>query len=298
MIMPNDNELFHWGVLGMRWGVRKQPRNLSEMHRDARRREKLAAKKATKQGKQPKMDDDGENLREVSPKELRKRNKLAKKAGLIEQPKMDDDGERLKIDYEKSKHLKKPEQPDVTKTKNTSKDNKNNKNDKTDESSKEEAPRKKTKEEMTTQELWEAVNRVNAEKKYDETFNPKQPNPEKVRLERVADKAGTTSTALNKAKDGFNSASDVAKTIAAEARKVPSKKVQEELSQMSNKEIQDKIFRIKLEREYASLNPSSQAIAAERTAAVLTGIGHLAAVGGSIASIASSINQYKARRLD
>lgn len=256
----NGQDLFHWGIPGMRWGVRKDKSSYSSLNSSQRKNAKRLAK-VEKQGKTPKMDDDGERLREVTPKELRKRNKLAKKAGLSEQPDI----------------------PETVKSKKSSKDD---------------TTRKKTAKEMTTKELWDEVNRAKAEKAYDDMFNPKQENPEKIKLQKAADKAQTTSTVLNTAKGGFDSASNVARTVAAEARKVPSKKVQEELSQMSNKEIQAKIDRIRLERQYAELNPSSQAIAAERTAAVLQGIGNLAAVGGSVASIAAAINQLKARRVD
>lgn len=74
----------------------------------------------------------------------------------------------------------------------------------------------------------------------------------------------------------------------------PSKKTRNELSKMSDQELRNRLNRIQMEQQYASLNPSKVSRGASHAAAALATIGSLAAIGGSIASMAIAIKQLKA----
>lgn len=91
--------------------------------------------------------------------------------------------------------------------------------------------------------------------------------------------------------DAFREASKLADK-AAKSGKL-SKKAKNELSQMSDKELRQRLNRINMEQEYASLNPSRVSRGASHASTALATIGSLAAIGGSIASMALAIKQIK-----
>lgn len=104
------------------------------------------------------------------------------------------------------------------------------------------------------------------------------------KLNNVSDLGKHTSNA-------FNEASRL--TDKASSRTKPSKKVRKELSQMDDKELRARINRINMEQEYANLNPSRISRGASHASNALATIGSLAAIGGSIASMAIAIKQLK-----
>lgn len=110
-------------------------------------------------------------------------------------------------------------------------------------------------------------------------------NRQTKKLSKVSDIGKHTSNA-------FNNASDLAGRAARSSK--PSKKVRNELSKMSDQELRSRINRIQMEQQYASLNPSKVSRGASYASGALAVIGSLAAIGGSIASIAIATKQLKA----
>lgn len=110
-------------------------------------------------------------------------------------------------------------------------------------------------------------------------------NRQTKKLSRVSDIGKHTSNA-------FNTASDLAGRASRSGK--PSKKVKKELSTMSDQELRNRINRMQMEQQYASLNPSKVSRGAGYASSALGVIGSLAAIGGSIASIAIATKQLKA----
>lgn len=109
-------------------------------------------------------------------------------------------------------------------------------------------------------------------------------NRQTKKLSKVNDLGKSASTA-------FNTASDLAGRASRSGK--PSKKVRNELSKMSDQELRNRLNRIQMEQQYASLNPSRISRGAGHVSNALATIGSLAAIGGSIASMAIAIKQLK-----
>lgn len=107
---------------------------------------------------------------------------------------------------------------------------------------------------------------------------------ETKKLSNVSDLGKSTSSA-------FNTASDLAGR-AAKSGKI-SKKAKKALSEMSDQELRNKLNRIQMEQQYASLSPSVLSRGAQHASNVLSTIGSLAAIGGSVAGMAIAIKQLK-----
>lgn len=110
-------------------------------------------------------------------------------------------------------------------------------------------------------------------------------------IKRQTKKLGNVSDIGRNASSAFNTASDLAGRASRSGR--PSKKVRNELSKMSDQELRNRLNRINMEQQYASLNPSRISRGAGHAATALATIGSLAAIGGSIASMAIAIKQLK-----
>lgn len=89
----------------------------------------------------------------------------------------------------------------------------------------------------------------------------------------------------------FKTASDLASKGTKSSK--PSKKVKNELSTMSDQELRNRLNRIQMEQQYASLNPSKISRGAYHASSALATIGSLAAIGGSVASMALAIKSLK-----
>lgn len=109
-------------------------------------------------------------------------------------------------------------------------------------------------------------------------------NRQTKKLGQVGDFSRSTSNA-------FNEASNLAGRASRSSK--PSKKVRNELSKMSDQELRNRLNRLNMEQQYASLNPGKMARGASRVSSALATIGSLAAIGGSIASMAIAIKQLK-----
>lgn len=109
-------------------------------------------------------------------------------------------------------------------------------------------------------------------------------NRQTKKLANVSNLGKSTSSA-------FNTASDLAGRASRSNK--PSKKVKNELSKMSDNELRNRLNRINMEQQYASLNPSRMQRGASRASNALAAIGSLAAIGGSVASMAIAIKQLK-----
>lgn len=110
-------------------------------------------------------------------------------------------------------------------------------------------------------------------------------------INRQTKKLGQVSSLGKSSSSAFNEASRLADR-AANSGKV-SKKVKNELSKMSDQELRNRLNRINMEQQYASLNPGKMARGASRVSSALATIGSLAAIGGSVASMAIAIKQLK-----
>lgn len=110
-------------------------------------------------------------------------------------------------------------------------------------------------------------------------------------INRQTKKLGYARDIGKNASSAFDTASDLAGRAARSGK--PSKKVKNELSKMSDQELRNRLNRIQMEQQYASLNPSKLSRGASRVSSVLATIGSLAAIGGSIASIAIATKQLK-----
>ena len=111
-------------------------------------------------------------------------------------------------------------------------------------------------------------------------------------LNRQTKKLSKASDIGRHTSNAFNTASDLAGRAARSGK--PSKKVRNELSKMSDQELRNRINRMQMEQQYSSLNPSKVSRGASYAAGALAVIGSLAAIGGSIASIAIATKQLKA----
>ena len=92
------------------------------------------------------------------------------------------------------------------------------------------------------------------------------------------------------ASEGFRSASNIA---GAAGGRRPSKKQRQSLSSMTDQELRNKINRMQMEQQYASLSPSRRARGSEFARSTLEVAGNVAAVGASALAIALSIRQLK-----
>lgn len=110
-------------------------------------------------------------------------------------------------------------------------------------------------------------------------------------VNRQTKKLGQVSSLGKSTSNAFNEASNLAGRAAKSGK--PSKKVRNELSKMSDQELRNRINRINMEQQYASLNPGTMARGAGHAANALAVIGSLAAIGGSVASMAIAIKQLK-----
>ena len=110
-------------------------------------------------------------------------------------------------------------------------------------------------------------------------------------INRQTKKLGQVSSLGRSTSSAFNEASNLAGRAARSGK--PSKKVRNELSKMSDQELRSRINRINMEQQYASLNPGKMARGAGHAANALAVIGSLAAIGGSVASMAIAIKQLK-----
>lgn len=75
--------------------------------------------------------------------------------------------------------------------------------------------------------------------------------------------------------------------------KKPSRKQRREMSKMSDAELRARINRMDMERRYAELNPSKTARGAQTAKTILSVVGGVAAIGGSVASIALAYQTLK-----
>ena len=254
----NDNELYHHGVKGMRWGVRnsKNPTvnsgAMNKLKKHTKMVEKL--KKNGELNKAPKMDTDDEKYTVMSPKEVINRSKPSKAPKNA--PKKDSTNKPAK-----DTSIKKKTKDNSTKKPSKEDKNKNDKNKNDD-------------------------NQTDTNK----TNEKRKPNAKEIGETReLVDKITKKGTTV------FTETSNLVSRSANKERAIPSEKVKKELSEMDDRQLQQKINRIKMEREYTSLNPSEKALAKERTASVLSSIGSLVAIGGSIASVALAFRQLRAR---
>ena len=110
-------------------------------------------------------------------------------------------------------------------------------------------------------------------------------------INRQTKKIGKIGDISKNASSAFNTASDLAGRAARSGK--PSKKVKNELSKMSDQELRNRLNRIQMEQQYASLNPGRIARGAGHVSTALATIGSLAAIGGSVASMAIAIKQLK-----
>ena len=110
-------------------------------------------------------------------------------------------------------------------------------------------------------------------------------------INRQTKKLGKVSDIGKHTSNAFNTASDLAGRAARSGK--PSKKVRNELSKMSDQELRNRINRMQMEQQYANLNPSKVSRGAGYASSALAVIGSLAAIGGSIASIAIATKQLK-----
>lgn len=110
-------------------------------------------------------------------------------------------------------------------------------------------------------------------------------------INRQTKKLGYVKTLGKSASEGFGTASDLMGKVSKNSK--ASKQVKNELSKMSDKELRDRLNRMNMEQQYANLNPSKISRGANHAANALATIGSLAAIGGSIASMAIAIKQLK-----
>lgn len=134
------------------------------------------------------------------------------------------------------------------------------------------------------------------EKKKKKTTTEVEPQPKKKKKKKSTEvepqpkkknKLDTVSNVGNAASKGFNEASNLAGRIARNTK--ASKKTREELSKMSDAELRQKINRQRMEQEYIDLNPGRVSRGASCVGEILGAIGSVAAIGASVAYIASVI---------
>lgn len=110
-------------------------------------------------------------------------------------------------------------------------------------------------------------------------------------INRQTKKLDKISNLSKHASNAFNTASGLTGNAARSNK--PSKKVKNELSKMSDQELRNRLNRIQMEQQYANLNPGTISRGASYASAALSTIGSLAAIGGSIASMALIAKQLK-----
>lgn len=110
-------------------------------------------------------------------------------------------------------------------------------------------------------------------------------------IKRQTRKLENVSNLGRNASSAFNTASDLAGRVSRSNK--PSKKTRTELGKMSDQELRNRLNRIQMEQQYASLNPSRISRGASHVSNALMTIGSLAAIGGSVASMAIAIKQLK-----
>lgn len=96
------------------------------------------------------------------------------------------------------------------------------------------------------------------------------------------------------ASSGFESASRIAGTVSYNAK--PSKKVRQELSQMTDQELRERINRMNMEQQYANLNPSKTARGAKCAKSILEIAGSVAVIGSSAIGIVVGIQKLKKKK--
>lgn len=110
-------------------------------------------------------------------------------------------------------------------------------------------------------------------------------------INRQTKKLGNVSALGKSSSSAFNEASNLVGRVGKSGK--PSKKAKADLSKMSDQELRNRLNRIQMEQQYASLNPSRISRGASHVSTALATIGSLAAIGGSIASMAIAIKQLK-----
>lgn len=117
--------------------------------------------------------------------------------------------------------------------------------------------------------------------------------PQQLGAARTAKQVSQLKTAVSvagSASKGFNSAANIAGNMGGRR---PSKKQKKTLNQMTDQELRQKINRMQMEQQYASMNPSRRARGAAAAKSMLEVAGNVAAVGGSALAIALAIKQLK-----
>lgn len=99
------------------------------------------------------------------------------------------------------------------------------------------------------------------------------------------------STGLQSASNASRNASNIATQSASRKRKRDSNK--EDLSQLSDQELQKRVNRMNLERNYKSLKSENVASGREYAGSILSTAGEILAIGASAASIALAIHQLR-----
>ena len=110
-------------------------------------------------------------------------------------------------------------------------------------------------------------------------------------IKRQTKKIGLAGDISRNTSSAFNTASDLAGRASRSGK--PSKRIKNELSKMSDQELRNRLNRINMEQQYASLNPSRISRGAAHASNALAVLGSLAAIGGSVASIAIAVKQLK-----
>ena len=105
--------------------------------------------------------------------------------------------------------------------------------------------------------------------------------------------AARSARTVSQLKTAVSVAGSAANIAGAAGGRRPSKKQRKTLSQMSDQELRQRINRMQMEQQYASMNPSRRARGAAAAKSMLEVAGNVAAVGGSALAIALAIKQLK-----
>ena len=147
-----DNELYHHGILGMKWGVRRTKAQLGYP---------TTTKKRTKSTK--------ERVKSINERSKAKAKKIVKEGK--EQAKIDKANAKAKARIEKA-------EAKIGKGKTTSESQKKTTSEQNDKSSSK--PKTKSMNEMTNEELQSAIDRLNLERNYKQLYSQVNPQPPKV----------------------------------------------------------------------------------------------------------------------